>query len=89
MNSQLVVDLLRQALLTAFWVAAPILAIGCVVGILISLLQIVTSVQDPAVGAVPRLITFLLGILLLLPWMINKLTTYTAELIQSTSRYVH
>lgn len=87
MNSQLVVDVIRQALMTAFWLSLPLLAVGFVAGIVISLLQIVTSVQDPAFGSVPRLVAFLAGIVLFLPWMLMRLCSYTIGLFGDFSRY--
>ncbi|WP_321476539.1 flagellar biosynthetic protein FliQ [uncultured Paludibaculum sp.] len=87
MESQVVVDIIRQALMTAFWLSLPLLAIGFVAGIVISLLQIVTSVQDPAFGSVPRLVAFLAGIVLFLPWMLMRLCTYTTGLFGDLSRY--
>lgn len=87
MNSQVVVDVIRQALMTAFWLSLPLLALGFVAGIVISLLQIVTSVQDPAFGSVPRLVAFLAGIVLFLPWMLMRLCSYTIGLFGDFSRY--
>ncbi len=87
MNSQIVVDVIRQALMTAFWLSLPLLAIGFVAGIVISLLQIVTSVQDPAFGSVPRLVAFLAGIVLFLPWMLMRLCSYTIALFGDFGRY--
>ncbi|MGJ5820741.1 flagellar biosynthetic protein FliQ [Paludibaculum fermentans] len=87
MNSQVVVDVIRQALMAAFWLSLPLLAIGFVAGIVISLLQIVTSVQDPAFGSVPRLVAFLAGIVLFLPWMLMRLCSYTVGLFSDFSRY--
>jgi flagellar biosynthetic protein FliQ len=74
-------------LMLAFWVAAPMLAIGFFVGIAISLVQIATSMQDTAFSTVPRLIAFLAGILLLLPWMLQKIMSYTAALLGDLGRY--
>lgn len=87
MTSEAIAAVLRDALMTAFWVSLPLLAIGFVAGIVISLLQIVTSVQDPAFGGVPRLVAFLAGLLLLLPWMIARLSSYTINLLGDLSRY--
>lgn len=87
MTSEAIAAVLRDALMTAFWVSLPLLAIGFVAGIVISLLQIVTSVQDPAFGGAPRLVAFLAGLLLLLPWMIAKLSSYTVSLLGDLSRY--
>jgi flagellar biosynthetic protein FliQ len=87
MGQQMAVDVLRQALMAAFWLSLPLLAIGFLAGVVISLLQIVTSVQDPAFGAVPRLAAFLAGLVLLLPWMLMKLSAYTTALLGDLARY--
>jgi len=82
-----VVDLMRQCLLAAFWLAAPLLAIGFIVGISISLVQIATSMQDNAFSTIPRLTAFLLGLLLLMPWMLHKSMAYTIGLLGDLGRY--
>lgn len=70
-----------------FWLSLPLLAVGFAAGVAISVLQILTSVQDPAFGAVPRLLAFFVGLLLFLPWMLLKLTSYTTSLFSDFSRY--
>ncbi|MEJ5367617.1 MAG: flagellar biosynthetic protein FliQ [Bryobacteraceae bacterium] len=88
MTSALVADLLRQTLMAAFWLALPLLAIGFLASILISLVQIVTSFQDPAFGGVLRLAAFLAGLVIALPWMITRITNFTLLLFRDLSRYV-
>ena len=87
MNSQSAIDVIRQALMTAFWISLPILAVGFVTGIVISLVQIVTSIQDPAFGSFPRLAAFLVGFLIFLPWMLMRLCTYTTQLFGDFGRF--
>jgi flagellar biosynthetic protein FliQ len=87
MTAETVVEVIRQALMMAFWLAAPLLAIGFIAGIAISLVQIATSIQDNAVSSIPRLTAFLLGLLLLLPWMLQKLLAYTTVLFGNLGRY--
>jgi len=87
MTPDSVVEIIRQSLMAAFWLSAPLLAIGLVGGVVVSLVQIVTSIQDTAFGAVPRLMAFLVGIMLLLPWMLSKLMAYTIGIIGDLPRY--
>lgn len=89
MSQQQVVDIVRQALMMTFWLSLPLLAVGFVAGVVVSLAQIVTSMQDPAVGTVPRLVAFLLGLLVFLPWILVKLTGYTASVLGDLGRYAH
>lgn len=87
MTPQFVVQIFREALITTFWLSLPLLAIGFFAGIAISLIQIVTSMQDSAFSTVPRLAAFLAGILLLLPWMLTKLISYTLSIFGDFQRY--
>jgi flagellar biosynthetic protein FliQ len=83
------VQIIRETLMATFWLSAPLLAIGLVAGVLMSLVQIVTSIQDSAFSTVPRLLAFLGGIVLLLPWMLMKLMAYTIGIFGNLSRYAH
>ena len=89
MTPELAVQIFRQALLETFWLALPILTIGFVVGIAVSLVQVLTSIQDTSFSAVPKLLAFLFGLVLLLPWMTTKLITYTTLLLGDFGRYAH
>jgi flagellar biosynthetic protein FliQ len=87
MNVDAAVALLRGTFETAFWISLPILMIAVAAGALVSLFQILTSIQDSAVGTVPRLAAFLAGLLLLLPWMLGRLMQYTTVLFGDFGRY--
>jgi flagellar biosynthetic protein FliQ len=78
---------MRQMLLAAFWLAAPLLAIGFAAGIAISLVQIATSMQDNAFSTIPRLIAFLAGLIVLMPWMLQRSMSYTLALLGNLGRY--
>jgi flagellar biosynthetic protein FliQ len=78
---------MRQTLMTAFWLAAPLLAVGFVVGVVISLVQIATSMQDSAFSTVPRLVTFLAALLFILPWMLQRAVAYTVMILGDLGRY--
>jgi flagellar biosynthetic protein FliQ len=87
MTPESVVEIIRHALLTALWVAAPLLLIGFIAGVAMSLMQIVTSIQDSAFNTIPRLVAFLTGLFLFMPWMLLKLTSYTAGILGDLGRY--
>lgn len=89
MTPDAVAQLLRDMFMTAFWLSMPLLAIGFVAGIIVSLVQIVTSIQDAGFNAVPRLLAFLGGLILLMPWMMQKSMVYATSLLGSLSRYGH
>lgn len=89
MTSSLVVDLLRHAFTTALWLSLPMLATGFVIGIVMSLMQILTSIQDASFSTVPRLVVFLAALLLAMPWMLSMLVSYTEGLFGNLGRFVH
>jgi flagellar biosynthetic protein FliQ len=87
MTPEFVIQILRETLMTAFWLAAPLLAVGFVAGIVMSLIQIVTSIQDSGFSTIPRLCAFLTTLIVAMPWMLHKLTTYTTAILGDLSRY--
>lgn len=89
MNSPQVVDLMRNAFLTTFWLSLPVLAAGFAIGIVVSLIQIVTSIQDSSFSSVPRLAAFLVVLLISMPWMLARLVSYTASLLGDLGRFTH
>jgi flagellar biosynthesis protein FliQ len=87
MTPEFVIQIVREALTTTCWIAAPVLLAGFIAGILISLVQIVTSIQDSAFNTVPRLVAFLVAIVLLMPWMLHRTMAYTAGILGDLGRY--
>ena len=87
MTPESAVQIIRDALMVTFWLGAPLLAIGFAAGIAVSLVQIATSMQDNAFSTIPRLVAFLTGLLLFMPWMLGRITTYTTALLGDLSRY--
>jgi flagellar biosynthetic protein FliQ len=87
-TQQLAVQIFREAMMTTFWLCLPVLAIGFIAGVVISLIQIVTSMQDSAFSTVPRLAAFLVALVLFLPWMLMRLVAYTTAVLGDFSRYV-
>ena len=87
MTPESAVQLIRQCLITTALLCAPLLLLAFVVGIVINLIQIVTSLQDSAFSTIPRLAAFLIGFLILLPWMANRLMSYTVALFGDMARH--
>lgn len=87
MNPADATDLIRQALWMVFWTSLPLLGIGLIVGVAVSLVQVLTSIQDPGFNTLPRLAAFFGSCLVSLPWMAGKLISYTAALFSDFSRY--
>ena len=87
MTPEFAIHAVSAALMAAFWVAAPLLVIAFAVGVLVNLVQIATSLQDPVFSTVPRLAACLAGFLLLLPWMLHRASDYTAGVLRDFAQY--
>ena len=69
-------------------VSAPMLGAGLVVGILISIVQIITSIHDTALAFVPRIVVTFVIFLIVFPWMMNTMISYTHALLASFQPYI-
>ena len=77
MNETSVLEIAQLAIQTALMVAGPLLLAGLTVGILVSLFQVATSLQDATLTFVPKILAVGLALILLGPWMLNTLTAFT------------
>ncbi|HEY3189624.1 MAG TPA: flagellar biosynthesis protein FliQ [Solirubrobacteraceae bacterium] len=80
MDQDVVVNLSTTALTLAFKVALPMLGAGLVVGLVVSIFQAVTQIQEQTLAFIPKVLALAAVLLLLGPWMLNQLLTYTADL---------
>ncbi len=80
MDSQVAADLAREALSTALIVGAPVLLVGVVVGLVIGLIQALTQIQDQTISFVPKIVTMALVLVMCLPWLIERMMTYSSDL---------
>lgn len=89
MNAEQVVELSRRTIEASFWVASPILLAAMIVGLIINIGQVMTSVQDLTVSTVPRLTAVGAIIFFLTPWMLHHLVTFTQSLFADFRVYTH
>lgn len=80
---QLVLDIMRDALMTIIKVSLPILLTGLTVGLAVSIFQTATSIQEQTLAFIPKIICTFLAIILFGSWMINILTNFTIRIISS------
>jgi flagellar biosynthetic protein FliQ len=82
---EITIDMVRQALFITLKICGPILAAGVVVGLLVSIFQSVTSIQDQTLSFVPKIIVMILVAAILTPWIIQRLIEYSQELLTLTA----
>ncbi len=88
MSPDLIVNIAKDAIEITLILSLPILGIGLIVGLLVSLFQAVTQIQEATLTFVPKIVATFLGLLFLLPWMLGKMMTYTEQLISNIPRYI-
>jgi flagellar biosynthetic protein FliQ len=82
-SGTLAVDLIRQAILLALLVSAPMLVTALVVGIVVSLIQAVTQLQEQTLTFIPKLLALALVFTVTLPWTLTRLVEYLAGVLRS------
>jgi len=75
-----IIDLVREMLLITLKIAAPILLAGIAVGLVISLFQSITSIQEQTLTFVPKIAAMLVVAVVLLPWIVQRLVEFTVEM---------
>ncbi len=78
MNIDQATDLVRSTLLLALLVSAPMLLIGLVVGIVVSLFQAVTQIQEQTLSFIPKIMAMVASAIVLMPWITHRLVEYSA-----------
>jgi flagellar biosynthesis protein FliQ len=80
MNPDLAIDLFKSTVIFALYVIAPFLAVTLVVGLITSLLQSVTSLQEQTLSFAPKLVALAAAGLVLAPWLLRTMVEFTTSL---------
>lgn len=80
MDAEHVIELTRQAMMVTLLVCAPVLIVGVISGLAIGLMQAVTQVQDQTIAFVPKLVLMMVACVLSLPWALQILVDFSAQL---------
>lgn len=89
MHSDQAVQLARQTLEITLLICGPILVIATVVGLVVSIFQVVTSIQDTTVSTVPRLAAVAATAFFFTPWMFREMVSFTVHLLGDLHPYLH
>jgi flagellar biosynthetic protein FliQ len=88
MSEELLLTLAKQSLQTLIAVSAPMLIAGMIIGVTISILQVVTSIQDATLAFVPRALVVFTVFLLTIPWTVHKMVAFTTNLFSNFVVYI-
>ena len=85
MTQQMAIEICKEAVWTALFIAAPMLIAGLTVGVMVSLLQSVTQIHEMTLTFIPKILAVVTVLIISLPWIINVLLSYTRELFDLIS----
>ncbi len=83
MNQDTVVNLAAQAMSLALKIGGPLLIVALAIGLLVSIFQAVTQIQEQSLSLIPKIMGIAVVIVLLGPWMLGQLVAYTTALYTS------
>ena len=89
MTPEMVTEIGRQAIETTLLVSAPMLGLSLVVGLLVSIFQAMTQINEATLSFVPKVVAVFGALLLFLPWMMDVLITFMTQLITNIPLYAH
>lgn len=88
MTSDFALQLVQQLLWNTVLVAAPILGLTMIVGLIISIIQVVTQIQEMSLTFIPKIIMVVVALAIFGPWMLGKLINYASTTIQNIPLYL-
>lgn len=81
MTPEFVIGFARHAMETTLMIALPILGVGLGIGLVVSIFQAATQIQEMTLTFVPKIIGIFLALLIAFPWMLDKMVTFTREIL--------
>ncbi len=88
MTAEMIIGLARNAMEVTLLVSAPLLLAGLAVGLIVSIFQAVTQIQEMTLTFIPKIVAVFLALLIFFPWMLEMMTSFTGNLFNSIPEMV-
>lgn len=88
MTPEFVIGFARQAIELTLMISLPMLGVGLIVGVFISIIQAATQLQEMTLSIIPKIISIFLVLLFTFPWLMDKMITFTRELLLNLPNYI-
>jgi len=88
MTPEFVIGFAQEAVKMVILIAAPMLGLGLIVGIMVSIFQAATQIQEMTLTFVPKILAVFLGLMLFAPWMLEKLVSFTRYCISQIPLFI-
>ncbi|GIN37516.1 MULTISPECIES: flagellar biosynthesis protein FliQ [Heyndrickxia] len=88
MNSDMVISLAEKGIYITLIVAGPLLLVALIVGLIVSIFQATTQIQEQTLAFIPKIVAVLIGLVFFGPWMLSHLLSYATDIFSNLTRYV-
>lgn len=88
MSAETVIKVAEEAIKVILLTSGPLLLVALVTGLLVSIFQATTQIQEQTLAFVPKIIAVLIAIILFGPWMLTKMTSYTKDIFENLGRFI-
>lgn len=88
MSSEFIIGLAGQAVYTVLKISAPMMVIALVVGLIVSIFQATTQIQEQTLAFVPKIVAVMIALLLFGPWMLTTMVDFTYGILNNLSNYI-
>lgn len=88
MTPEFVVAFAKDAITLTIYLSMPMLGLGLIAGLAISIFQAVTQIQEMTLTFVPKILAVFIGLLVAAPWMLTELTTFTRNILDNIPHYI-
>ena len=87
MTDEFVVDICRRAVQTTLMLAGPMLLAGMIIGLIVSIFQATTQINEQTLTFIPKIVAVFMTLLVMTPWMIHTMVTFTTAILASISTF--
>jgi flagellar biosynthesis protein FliQ len=88
MNAESVIAIAERGVYTTLVICGPLLLLALVVGLIVSIFQATTQIQEQTLAFIPKIVAVLVGVVFFGPWMLTKMVTYASEIFSNLNRFV-
>ncbi|EIJ81486.1 flagellar biosynthesis protein FliQ [Bacillus methanolicus PB1] len=88
MTSEAVISIAEQGIYTVLIISGPLLLLALVVGLIVSIFQATTQIQEQTLAFIPKIVAVLLGVVFFGPWMLSHMMSYANEIFSNLTRFI-
>ncbi|HAQ06914.1 MAG TPA: flagellar biosynthetic protein FliQ [Bacillus bacterium] len=88
MTSEAVISIAERGIYTVLMISGPLLLLALVVGLIVSIFQATTQIQEQTLAFVPKIVAVLVGVVFFGPWMLSYMLSYASEIFSNLTRFI-